>query len=116
MLLGTKDPNQTPSPAQNCPASPLPCQIVDVGTGTVDASNLFVYFPSGKVELQGTASFSGMIWAEEMDFTGSPDLFATSSGVGSIFNVLGNSSQNSSSSAPLLIEYITRATRRFSFF
>jgi hypothetical protein len=106
----------TPALTSGCPSSG-PCQYVELGGGNSGSTSFFAYFPGGSVELQGNTTTQGMIWANQISATGSVDFVSTSSGVGSVLSLLGITSQNNpGSSEPILVEYITRLSKRFRFF
>ena len=106
----------TPVATSGCPSSG-PCQYVELGGGNSGSTSFFAYFPGGSVQLQGNTTTQGMIWANQIGATGSVDFVSTSSGVGSVLSMLGiNAQNNPGSSEPILVEYITRLSKRFRFF
>lgn len=101
-----------------CSSSSASCQHIQLGGGTADSTSFFAYFPAGHVELIGTATINGMVWSNIIEATGSTNFISSSSGVGEVITLLGMDNQDSGGddSPVLLGEYVTRLTRRFSFF
>jgi hypothetical protein len=103
----------------SAPAYATACQAVQFGGGTPATSSFFAYFPAGESTLIGTSTIEGVLWSNIINATGSPNFITSSSGVGSVLDVIGMADQtpdNSKGNTSILREYVTRFTRRFSFF
>lgn len=105
-----------------CPAASYPtaCQQLELGGGTPDTSSFFAYFPGGESKLIGSATIEGVLWSNIINATGSPNFITSSSGVGDVLSQVGMDGQTpgngSNGFVSILNEYVTRVTRRFSFF
>jgi hypothetical protein len=103
----------------SAPAYETACQAVQFGGGTPATSSFFAYFPGGESTLIGTSTIEGVLWSNIISATGSPNFITSSSGIGSVLDMFGMADQtpdNSNSNTSILREYVTRFTRRFSFF
>ena len=102
-----------------CPTGDA-CQQVEFGGGTPDTSAFFAYFPGGEATLIGSATIEGVLWSNVINATGSPNFVTSSAGVGDVLSLIGMDDQTpdggGSGNVSLLEEYVTRVTRRFSFF
>ena len=66
----------------------------------------------------GTATINGVIWSNIINATGSTNFVTSSSGIGDVLTLLGMSNPGSSGGGSLNIlgEFVTRLTRKFTFF
>ena len=101
-----------------CPTG-VSCQQVEFGGGTPATSSFFAYFPSGEATLIGSTKIEGVLWSNVISATGSPNFVTSSAGVGDALSLIGMEDQTPGpgpGNVSLLTEYVTRLTRRFSFF
>jgi len=94
------------------------CQQVELGGGNASSTSFFSYFPGGETTMFGTATINGVIWSNIINATGSTNFVTSSSGIGDVLTLLGMSNPGSSGGGSLNIlgEFVTRLTRKFTFF
>jgi hypothetical protein len=91
---------------------------VQLGGGSASSTTFFAYFPGAEVTLKGTATVNGVLWSNIINATGSVNFVTSSSGVGEALSLIGMADQGSSGGGNLNLigEYITRLTKKFTFF
>lgn len=79
--------------------------------GTVDATNLFIYFPTATVSLVGDTTFTGVLWTNNLASTGNPTWIIPSSGITDVFELMGLTS-NTGEIEPLFYDFVLRSTNK----
>lgn len=80
--------------------------------GTPDATNLFIYFPIATVNLTGDATFSGVLWTNNLQSTGNPTWIIPSSGLADVFELMGLTSGIAGEIEPLFYDFVLRGTNK----
>ena len=97
------------------------CGIQEVSlAGGVKSLDLFAWFPQGSVTISGGAIYSGVLWANRITSNGSVTWVVPGSGVAQAMDLAGHGvppdNATSSSSNPLLFDWVARAIEGFSWF
>lgn len=79
--------------------------------GTADTANMFFYFPIANVSLVGTASFTGVMWTNEIGSTGNPTWIIPSTGLTAVYKLMQWNPDGLFE--PPFYDFVLRATNRF---
>ena len=84
-------------------------EIKLTGTAGLD-NNMFIYFPTGKVSLQGNSDFQGVLWTNNLSSVGNPTWTLSLSGLTDVYSLMGLTGANTNQIEPTFFDFVLRGT------
>lgn len=85
--------------------------------GSGNSVGMFSYFPEGALELNGTPTYEGVMWAKTVNAVGTSNFVIPASGLTSVFQMMGlilnDEASGSTSFGTIGYDFIARATNRY---
>lgn len=103
-----------------------PDQLINFGSGTTNATRMFIYAPTATVTLQGAAGFEGVLWADhigadqQLSVNGNVKFVVPGTGLSDVLKLMGISGmfmqpETFTNRLPI-IDYAIRGTKSFQYF
>ncbi|MEB3333228.1 MAG: hypothetical protein VKI83_12140 [Synechococcaceae cyanobacterium] len=103
-----------------------PDQLINFGSGTTNATRMFLYAPTATVTLQGAAGFEGVLWADhigadqQLSVNGNVKFVVPGTGLSDVLKLMGISGmfmqpETFTNRLPI-IDYSIRGTKSFQYF